>query len=72
MKEWLKKLLSVGDEVSSKRTVGVIGAIILYLGFIINAFVGESFAPSNALVDAVLILSASALGITAIEKIRKQ
>jgi hypothetical protein len=65
---WLSKVLSVGDEVSSKRTVGILGAAALIVTMIVNSFTNQEIAPSDALVNAVLILTLGSLGLTSVDK----
>lgn len=65
---WLSKLLGVGDEVSSKRTVGLVGAAALVVTMIVNSFTNQEIAPSDALVNAVLILTLGSLGLTSVDK----
>ncbi len=72
MNEWLKKLLSDGGEVSSKRVVGFIGAAALIGTMIGNSFSPQSIAPSDGLVNAVLVLTLGCFGFTSIEKYVKK
>ena len=65
---WLSKVLSGGDEVSSKRTVGILGAAALIVTMIVNSFTNQEIAPSDALVNAVLILTLGSLGLTSVDK----
>lgn len=69
MKEWINKLISTGDEVSSKRVVAILGSLVLMGLLIANSFVDMN--PSAELVYAVLILTSSAFGFSSIEKIKK-
>lgn len=66
---WITKLLSDGDEVSSKRVVAIAGSVVLMALLVANSFVEMS--PSSELVYAVLILTSSAFGFSSIEKIKK-
>ena len=65
---WLSKLLGVGDEVSSKRTVGLVGAAALIVTMIVKSLTNQENAPSDALVNAVLILTLGSLGLTSVDK----
>ena len=65
---WITKLLGVGDEVSSKRTVGIVGATALIVTMIVNSFTNQDIAPSDGLVNAVLLLTLGSLGLTSIDK----
>jgi hypothetical protein len=38
MKEWITKLFGTGDEVSSKRVIGTLGALVLFTTMVINSF----------------------------------
>ena len=68
--EWSKGFLSENGQASSKRFVGVFSAIVLcYTLYANHDAVNE---PSDALVYSVATLSATALGISAVEKIFKK
>ena len=68
MKEWVTKLLGVGDEVSSKRVIGVLGALVLFGTMIANSFSPKDIAPSKELVEAVEYLTIAMFFGTAVEK----
>jgi|688.fasta_scaffold347930_3 hypothetical protein len=72
MKEWVKKLLGNGDEVSSKRVVGLLGALVLFGTLIANSFSPKDIAPSKELVEAVEYLTIAMFFGTAIEKFAKK
>ena len=72
MNEWFKKLLGNGDEVSSKRVIGVIGALVLFGTMIANSFSPKDIAPSKELVEAVEYLTIAMFFGTAIEKFAKK
>lgn len=72
MSEWLKKLLSVGDEVSSKRVIGILGSIVLFGTMIANSFSPQNIAPSDALVNSVLVLTLGCFGFTSFDKFAKK
>jgi hypothetical protein len=72
MKEWVTKLLGVGDEVSSKRVIGVLGALVLFGTLIANSFSPKDIAPSKELVEAVEYLTIAMFFGTAIEKFAKK
>jgi hypothetical protein len=72
MKQWVIKLFSVGDEVSSKRVIGVIGALVLFGTMIANSFSPKDIAPSKELVEAVEYLTIAMFFGTAIEKFAKK
>ena len=72
MKEWLTKLFGVGDEVSSKRGIGILGALVLLGTMIANSFSPVDVAPSKELVEAVEYLTIAMFFGTAIEKFAKR
>jgi hypothetical protein len=72
MKEWMTKLFAVGDEVSSKRVIGVLGALVLFSMLIANTFSPKDIAPSKELVEAVEYLTIAMFFGTAIEKFAKK
>ena len=72
MKEWMKKLLGTGDEVSSKRVIGALGALVLFGTMIANSFSPQDIAPSKELVEAVEYLTIAMFFGTAIEKFAKK
>jgi fluoride ion exporter CrcB/FEX len=66
---FLAKLFCEGNEPSSKRFVGILGSLTLFGTLFANSFSHLDHAPSEALVNAVALLSFGALGITGAEKI---
>jgi hypothetical protein len=72
MKEWLTKLFGVGDEVSSKRVIGILGALVLFGTMIANSFSPVDVAPSKELVEAVEYLTIAMFFGTAVEKFAKR
>lgn len=72
MKTWITKLLSVGDEVSSKRFIALLGSLVLLGTLIANSFTHQDIAPSDALVNAVLVLTLGCFGFTSIDKFAKK
>lgn len=72
MKEWVTKLFGVGDDVSSKRVIGVLGALVLFATLIANSFSPKDIAPSKELVEAVEYLTIAMFFGTAIEKFAKK
>jgi len=71
MKTWFSKLISVGDEVSSKRVVALLGSFVLLATLVANSFTHQDIAPSDALVNAVLVLTLGCFGFTSIDKFAK-
>lgn len=72
MKQFLNSLLGVGDEVSSKRVVGIIGAFTLFVTMFVNSFYDHNIAPSKELVDAVQYITIAMFGFTSIDKFAKK
>lgn len=73
MKEWLNKLVSDGSNtVSSKRVIGIIGALVLMGTMVANSFSPQEIAPSKELVEAVEYLTIAMFFGTAIEKFAKK
>ena len=72
MKTWLNKLISVGDEVSSKRFIALLGSVVLLATMVANSFSHQDIAPSDALVNAVLVLTLGCFGFTSIDKFAKK
>jgi len=72
MKEWVTKLFGVGDEVSSKRVIGVLGALVLFGTLVVNSFSKIDIAPSKELVEAVEYITIAMFFGTAIEKFAKK
>lgn len=72
MKEWINKLLSDGDGVSSKRLIGILGAVVLFGTMIANSFSALEIAPSKELVEAVEYITIAMFFGTAIEKFAKK
>jgi hypothetical protein len=72
MKEWITKLLGTGDDVSSKRVIGVLGALVLFTTMVINSFSPRDISPSKELVEAVEYITIAMFFGTAIEKFAKK
>jgi hypothetical protein len=66
---FIAKLFCEGNEPSSKRFVGILGSLTLFITLFANSFSHLEQAPSESLVNAVALLSFGALGITGAEKI---
>lgn len=69
---WIKNLLSEGDAVSSKRFIGILGALTIVVMFIINSFSPTTIGPSDGLVNAVLVLTLGCFGFTSLEKVARK
>jgi hypothetical protein len=72
MKEWFLKLIAVGDEVSSKRVIGLLGALVLMTMLVVNSFSPQNIAPSDGLVNAVLVLTLGCFGFTSLDKFARK
>jgi hypothetical protein len=72
MKKFLSNLFGVGDEVSSKRVVGIVGAFTLFVTMFVNSFFDHNIAPSKELVDAVQYITIAMFGFTSIDKFSKK
>jgi hypothetical protein len=68
----MKKILEMfkGDkgEISSKRVVGIVGAIVLFGTMAHNSLSPQDIAPSSELVAAVEWVTIACLGFTSIDK----
>jgi len=68
----MKKILEIfkGDkgEWSSKRFVGIIGALVLFTTLVLNSYSHIDIAPSKELVEAVEWITILSLGFTSIDK----
>ncbi len=68
----MTKLMGVGDEVSSKRVIGILGAVVLFGTLVANSFSPKDIAPSKELVEAVEYITIAMFFGTAIEKFAKK
>ena len=57
------------NEPSSKRLVGIVGSFCLFTSLILGGFSKSFKIPSDALVEAIALLSFGSLGITGAESI---
>lgn len=68
----MKKMMEMfkGDkgEVSSKRVVGIVGALILFTTMVLNVMSPKDIAPSKDLISAVQFVVIACLGFTSIDK----
>jgi len=68
----MKKILEMfkGDkgEISSKRVVGIVGALVLFGTMFHNSLSPQDIAPSSELVWAVEWVTIACLGFTSIDK----
>ena len=72
MNQWIKNLLSDGDAVSSKRLIGLLGALTLLVMLVINSFSPQTIGPSDGLVNAVLVLTLGCFGFTSLDKFARK
>ena len=68
----MKKMMEMfkGDkgEISSKRVVGIVGALILFTTMVLNVMSPKDIAPSKDLISAVQFVVIACLGFTSIDK----
>ena len=69
---WIKNLLSEGDAVSSKRFIGLLGALTLLVMLVVNSFSAQTIGPSDVLVNAVLVLTLGCFGFTSLDKFARK
>jgi hypothetical protein len=71
MKKLLEMFKGQAGETSSKRVVGVLGALVLFGTMIANSFSPVEVAPSPELVSSVEWVTILCLGFTSVEKFAK-
>jgi uncharacterized membrane protein YvbJ len=67
--KWIANLLS--DErgsVSTKRVIALLSALFICITLLANSFTHQEIAPSDKLVDAVMVICIAAMGTTTIDK----
>jgi uncharacterized membrane protein YvbJ len=67
--KWLANLLA--DErgsVSTKRVISLLSALFICITLLANSFTHQEIAPSDKLVDAVMVICIAAMGTTTIDK----
>jgi len=72
-KQWLIELFK--DErgaISVKPVVAFIGAMFLCITMIANSYSSKDIAPSDKLVDAVMIITAIGMGADTVDKFSKK
>ena len=72
-KQWLIELFK--DErgaISVKPVVAFIGAMFLCITMIANSYSAKEIAPSDKLVDAVMIITAIGMGADTVDKFSKK
>lgn len=72
-KQWLIELFK--DErgaISVKPVVAFIGAMFLCITMIANSYSSKDIAPSDKLVDAVMIITAIGMGADTVDKFTKK
>ena len=71
--KWLANLLA--DErgsVSTKRVIALLSALFICITLLANSFTHQEIAPSDKLVDAVMVICIAAMGNTTIDKFSKK
>ena len=68
-RSFIAKMFCENNEPSSKRFVGIIGSLALFVTLIGHSFTDICNPPSDILINAVALLSFGSLGITGVEKI---
>ena len=71
MKKIFEAFKGPEGEISSKRVVGIVGALVLFATFCANSFSHVDVAPSDKLVEAVEWVVILCFGFTSIEKFKK-
>jgi hypothetical protein len=71
MKKFLEMFKGQTGETSSKRVVGILGALVLFSTMVANSFSPVEVAPSPELVAAVEWVTILCLGFTSVEKFAK-
>jgi hypothetical protein len=73
MKEFIKKMLSGGEDVSSKRVCGLIGwAVSILLVITVTFFKADITANQLSLVTTLMYSSAAVLGISVVNQMKKK
>ena len=67
--KWVGGFFSSESGTSSKRLVGIIGAISLFYTLFDNSNLESNYMPADSLVWATFALSAVALGLTTVESV---
>lgn len=68
MKEFLKKMVTSGSGISSKRVIGAICYILITISILILVFLKPDLSGLTEIVSTLIITTASLLGMTTIEK----
>jgi hypothetical protein len=68
MKKMMEMFKGDKDEISSKRVVGIVGALILFTTMVLNVMSPKDIAPSKDLISAVQFVVIACLGFTSIDK----
>jgi hypothetical protein len=54
--------------VSTKRVIALLSALFICITLLANSFTHQEIAPSDKLVDAVMVICIAAMGTTTIDK----
>ena len=68
MKEFLKKMVTSGSGISSKRVIGAICYILITISILILVFLKPDLTGLTEIVSTLIITTASLLGMTTVEK----
>ena len=68
MKEFLKKMVTSGSGISSKRVIGAICYILITISILVLVFLKPDLSGLTEIVSTLIITTASLLGMTTIEK----
>jgi hypothetical protein len=73
MKRFFTQIFQAGNgQYSSKRFIGIISGLTLCVALVLNTITDSTMQPSDALVNAVALLSFGCLGLTSSEAIFKK
>lgn len=68
MKEFLKKMVTSGSGISSKRVIGATCYILITISILILVFLKPDLPGLTEIVSTLIITTASLLGMTTVEK----
>ncbi len=67
--EWLKKVLTdERDNPSSKRVIGMVGSLVMFLTLFANSFTEVGYAPSPELITGCVTIICVCLGASTVDK----
>lgn len=69
MKQFIQKmLLDESDSPSTKRTIALVGSVVLFLTMFVNSFTAIDSAPSSELITGVVTVICVCLGASTVDK----